>query len=178
MMSTAVTTQASADALFVRSLDQAASQHMGIAFRILGNTEDAHEVLQEAWLRAWRHRSQVRDDAAFDAWLRRIVVRECYRRLRWRKTRSWLTLGAIPERADPAPSPEHSTEHSRRRARLHAATSTLSPRQHLVFGLRFEQGWSVREIATATELEPDTVKTHLKRALAKVRKRMEATDGL
>lgn len=153
-------------------------RHMALATRMLGNTEDAREALQEAWIRAWRYRSTVRDDAARAAWLRRIVARECLRRLRWRKARQWMTFQAVvPEQTDPGPGPEQLTREARQRHAILQATQTLSPKQRLVWGLRMDEGWTVTEIAKATGLKRDTVRTHLARALRKVADRLENDHG-
>ncbi len=162
-----------ADLALVRALEHSASRHMAVAYRVLRHEQDARDVLQEAWLRAWRARHRLRDHDALEAWLRRIVVRECYRKLQWRRTRSWLSFGMVPERPDPAPHLDETLDLAARHRRFVAAAQDLSPRQALVFSLRFQQGWTVAEIAASADMRPDTVKTHLKRAVARVRARLE-----
>ena len=63
-------------------------------------------------------------------------------------------------------------------ARVCRAVDALSPRQRLVWGLRFDEGWSVAEIAAVTDLSVDTVKTHLGRALGTVQGRLEAQHAV
>jgi len=150
-------------------LEEQGGSHHALARRMLGDPEDAREAVQEAWIRAWNRRGSVRDPGALGGWVRTIVARECLRRLRWRAARQWLTLTAwLPDRADPAPAVDDALDRARAVAILRAAVDDLPPKQRLVWGLRFDEGWSVAEIAAATGTSPETVKTHLKRALQKV----------
>jgi RNA polymerase sigma-70 factor (ECF subfamily) len=167
------------DASFVQTLEGQAASHMALATRMLGNPEDARDALQDAWLRAWRGRGGLRSADAVHGWLRSIVVRECLRVLRWRSVRRAVTFGlADHDPADSAPGPERINAAAQEAARVRRAVATLSPRQRLVWGLRFDEGWTVAEIAAATELRPDTVRTHLGRALIAVHARLESSDGL
>lgn len=162
------------DDLVVEGMRASAAAHLALAGRMLGNAEDAREALQEAHFRAWRHRDRVRDRAAVQGWLRQIVVRESLRLLRRRAMRRWLPFGeAVPDMPCPAPIAEHTAADQQILAMARAAVERLPPRQRLVWGLRFDEGWSTREIATATELSPDTVKTHLTRALESVTRQLE-----
>jgi RNA polymerase sigma factor (sigma-70 family) len=80
-----------------------------------------------------------------------------------------LSLAAwLPDSVDPAPRADDALDRARAVASLRAVVDRLPPRQRLVWGLRFDEGWSVAEIAAATGIGPETVKTHLKRALQKV----------
>ncbi len=150
-------------------LEEQGGSHLALARRMLGDPEDAHEAVQEAWIRAWSRRGSVRDPGALGAWVRAIVARECLRRLRWRAARQWLSLAAwLPDSVDPALAADDALDRARAVASLRAVVDRLPPRQRLVWGLRFDEGWSVAEIAAATGIGPETVKTHLKRALQKV----------
>lgn len=140
-----------------------------LARRMLGDSE-AEDALQEAWIRAWTRRAALADPGAQRAWMRRIVVRECLRVLRWRAVRRWLPFGAeVPEL--PAPEgPDPDLRHIRR------VVEALSPQQRVVWGLRFDEGWTVPEIAASLALSPETVKTQLGRALQVVQARLEVTN--
>lgn len=161
------------EAAFLAALEASAPAAMALACRLLRDPEDAREVLQEAWLRAWRHRGELRDADAVRGWLRAIVVRECWRALRWRGLRRWLGFGGDPEAGlelpDPGPSPERANADAQLALRARAAVARLPARQRLVWTLRVEEGWTLPEIAAATDLSVETVKTHLARATAAVR---------
>lgn len=163
------------DAAFSAALRSAEPAHRALAGRMLGNAEDAHDALQEAWLRAWRHRGAVQAAAAVHGWLRQIVVRECLRVLRLRRLRSWLPFVDVHE---PSPGPEVALVHADTWRRARAVVERLPAQQRVAWGLRFDEGWSVPEIAAALDVSPETVKTHLSRALAHVQRRMGVQDGL
>ena len=97
-------------------------------------------------------------------WLRQIVVRECLRGLRWRQLRRWLPWEEA-DRADPAPLADQALADVQLQNSIKRAMDQLSPKQRLVVGLRFEEGWTIPEIAAAAEMSPETVKTHLSRAI-------------
>ena len=143
-----------------------------LAGRMMGSTSEADDVLQEAWLRAWRSQDKVRDPKALGGWLRQIVVRECLRGLRWRQLRRWLPWDEV-ERADVAPLADQSLADAQRQRSLQRAIDQLSPKQRLVVGLRFEEGWTIPEIAAAAEMSPETVKTHLSRAILALQAALE-----
>lgn len=139
-----------------------------LALHMVGTPEDAADALQEAWLRAWRQRGDVREIAAVRGWLRAIVARECLRVLRWRAVRRWLPFGdAVPE-VEVAQSSDLVDA-----ARVRALVARLPPQQRACFALRFDEGMTNVEIAEVLGMQPDTVKTHLSRALTTVQRRLE-----
>lgn len=159
---------ADADAAFADALAVDNAALSALARRLLGDAE-AEDALQEAWLRAWLHRDALRVGAARRGWLRRIVVHECLRQLRWRAVRRWLPFGdAVP---DVPADPTADTTVDLARARV--AVAALPARQRVVWGLRFDEGWTLPEIADALGVSPETVKTQLGRALLTVRARLE-----
>ena len=164
-----LTLAADPDAAFLAALGDAAPTLAGLARRMAG--DEADDVMQEALFRAWRQRTSLRDGLATGGWLRAIVVRECLRTLRRRALRRWLPFGDT-DRESPAPGPDVGLD----AARVRRAAETLSPQQRLVWGLRFDEGWTVPEIAESTGLSSETVRTHLGRALAAVQRRLEPTD--
>lgn len=165
--------QADAEAEFLAALAATRRPLYGLALRMMGSEAEAEDVLQEAWLRAWRARGGLQDRAALHGWMRRIVARECLRALRWRGLRRLLPWEEIPEPVDPAPGADRALLGAERSRQLQAAVALLSPKQRLCFGLRFDEGWSVPEIADACGMGAETVKTHLSRAVAAVQRAME-----
>lgn len=172
------------DAAFSAALASAEPAHRALAGRMLGNAEDAGDALQEAWLRAWRHRGSVQAAAALHGWLRQIVARECLRALRSRAVWSWSPFAGgqqdhgVEEPQEPAAGPELTAANAQIWRRARGFVNQLPPQQRLVWGLRFDEGWSVPEIAVATGLSTETVKTHLSRALSQVQRRMGVNHGL
>lgn len=162
-----------AEAEFVAALAAARRPLFGLALRMVGSEAEAEDVLQEAWLRAWRARGSLHDRAALRGWLRQIVARECLRALRWRGLRRMLPWEEIPEPADPGLSADRALLGAERSRQLRAAIELLPAKQRLCFGLRFDEGWTVPEIADACGMGAETVKTHLSRAVAAVQRAVE-----
>lgn len=146
-----------------------------LALRLLGNEADAADALQEAWVRAWSRRADWRGDGPPGAWLRAIVARECLRAMRWRSVRRWLPFG---EKLPDVEAPESGTEAGLDAERVRAVLTALPPQQRACFTLRFYEGWTVPEIAASLDLGDETVKTHLARALDRVRARLGGSRGL
>jgi RNA polymerase sigma-70 factor, ECF subfamily len=147
----------------------------GLALRLVGNDADARDALQDAWVRAWRNRDAWSGEGDVGAWVRTIVVRECMRSLRWRSVRRWLPFGeGVPEVAAPAAL---ATDHLDA-ARVRSLIATLPAQQRAVFTLRFDEGWTVPEIAGSLGIGTETVKTHLARALHRARTALGAHDDL
>lgn len=166
------------DEAFVAALQDAATAHLALAVRMLGTEEDARDALQEAWFRAWRARDAVREGAALHGWLRRIVARECLRLLRRRAMRAWLPFLAESEPPCWLPGPEVQVADREALVAVRRAVDQLPPKQRLCWGLRFDEGWAVAEIAAALEVSVDTVKTHLGRAMVTVQGRLEARHAV
>lgn len=163
------------DAELRAAMESESARQFSLCLRMMGNEADARDVLQDAWLRAWRNREAWRGEGPAPAWLRAILVRECLRSLRWRSVRRWLPFGAqVPDTASPAANPEAALDAER----VACLVAELPSQQRVAWGLRFSEGWSVPEIAAALELSPETVKTHLARALERVRAGLGVRDEL
>ena len=134
----------------------------------VGSRQDALDLLQETYVRAFRNLDRYRGDAPLAAWLRVIALRLS---IDWR--RSWRRrLGRtvrLPESL-PAPSaPEHDLEFDSERTALHRALIRLSEPQRAAFLLREWDGCSFREISQALGCKEATARVHHGRARAKMR---------
>jgi RNA polymerase sigma-70 factor (ECF subfamily) len=143
----------------------------------------AETVTQDCFLRAYKARDEFRGDCSIATWLTRIATNLVRDATRSRKFQFWkvarssaVEVGAM---ADRLRSPGVSVEKSMvaREELLHVwdAVDTLPAKQRSVFLLRFVEEMELSEIATALGLHVGTVKSHLHRALASVRKGMEKT---
>lgn len=149
-----------------------ATVHTTLAAGLLGDADAAHDAVQEAWIRAWRARGQVQERSLAAAWLRKIVVRECLRTLRWRSLRRWVGLEAAGLAAVDLPVLDVLVD-AERVARVRAALAGLPAQQRVAWTLRVEEGWPLADIAAALEVSPETVKTHLARATARLRSQLD-----
>lgn len=157
-----------------------------IAWSILRDREAARDCSQEAFLRLHESAASFAGQARFSTWFYRIVVNCCLDHRR--RGRGWLRLfgrpGREPEAGDerddpverlagPAADPAELMDAERRQARLWAAVAALSPQQRAAVTLSCREGLPTREVAEALGLSEATVRVHLHRALATLRRRLE-----
>ena len=149
--------------------------------RLLPPGEDVEAAVQETLLRALKNLGRFTGQGSFGGWLAAIAVNLCRDRLRRRRLVPFLPLEARHEdQADPlavVPSSEPSAERvaMARQAvqRLRREVSRLPRRQQEVFALRFFVGLDLEGIASALGVDVGTVKTHLHRAVHRVRGAVE-----
>jgi RNA polymerase sigma factor (sigma-70 family) len=158
----------------LESYDQLVREHQGIAFRtayvITGSAADAEEVVQDAFVKAYRARGRFRSGAPFRPWLLAIVANEARNRRRATGRRARLSLQLAEERPSggAAPSPEVALLAREERAELLAAVDRLGEEQRAAVACRYFLGLSEAETAAVLGCRPGTVKSRLSRALARL----------
>lgn len=144
-----------------------------LALRTLGNADDAADMAQEAFVRAWQALPTFRQDAQFRTWLYRIVLNLCINRIpRLRRELNELGQDEIsnaPEQTDLAPNPLTYLEHQEQRIFIHREIDRLPEQYRLLVSLRYQHELSYEEIAAMLSLPIGTVKTGLFRAKARLR---------
>ncbi len=140
------------------------------AFWLLRDGEEARDILQEAMVRLWRHRSDV-PDAAARAWLLRTTHRLCLDRLRRRAARPEFPEAPSPDppSVDPAPDPERNAASASLGLVLERALARLSSRDRAIVLLRDAEGLPYEEIAETLGLPLGTVKAALHRSRERLR---------
>jgi RNA polymerase sigma-70 factor, ECF subfamily len=141
----------------------------------------AETVTQDCFLKAHRARGEFRGDCSVATWLTRIATNLIRDLTRSRKFQFWKTAsstaveaGAMADRLrSPGLSPESSLLVRQELVKVWDTVATLPGKQRSVFLLRFVEEMELPEIAAAMGLHVGTVKSHLHRALAAVRKAME-----
>ena len=140
------------------------------ARRMTGNGEDAADVLQETFLRAFKSFSKLPQEANHRAWLYRIASHQALNLARANKVRQALPLEAaarVPEREGDL----ESLVETRRLARqLSATLGALSSRQRIALLQRKYEGLSYREIAETLDCSEQTARAHVYQAMVKVRR--------
>lgn len=149
-----------------------------LAVRVLKNEEEALDLSQETFVRAWTALPNFRGQSQFRTWLYRIVTNLCYNRLP-NLRRSLNELGDdmiedIPETDVAFDNPAHGLESRELRLYLHRAIDQLDQNYRLLISLRYQNELSYEEIATMLNLPLGTVKTGLFRAKEQLRRAMEA----
>ncbi len=154
-----------------------------LAYRMTGNEHDAEDVVQEAFLRAYRRLHQYDQRARFSSWLHRIAANCAYDQLRARGRRDedpWpegpdATAADFPA-ADPAP--DRLVMSAEVKQRVTVAMSRMSAQEKAAFVLRHFEGMSIAEIGEALDLEASAAKQSVLRAVRKVRQVLAAAMGV
>lgn len=155
------------EALFRDFVREHRQRAIGLAYQLTGGDRAAAEdVAQEAFLRAYRGLSGFRAEAKLSTWFYRILVRQAHSYRRWRRVRgSWTELTeALVPRAEPEPVADRGLQQ-----RLQDALDGLPRGQREAFVLIHVQGFTVVETAELLGKAVGTVKSHLHRALARLR---------
>jgi RNA polymerase sigma-70 factor, ECF subfamily len=161
------------------ALDRLVEAHTPRLYRIVrrlaSDPGEAEAIVQEAWLRAWRALGSCDPDRPLLPWLARIAVNVARDQARRKRPLDFSDLGGDPEaRPDPEPLPEQVVEQQSVIEALEWAVTLLRPEQRAVVALRYDGGLSYQEIAGVLGLEVNTVRTHLHRAKAALRRALEA----
>ena len=149
----------------------------GAAFRFLGSEEEARDVAQEAFLKAYRALDGFKREARFSSWLYQIATNLCRDRLRRRKARATVSLEALEE-TGPVMEETRPGAHERLLERdlaraVRRAIHALPEEQREVVILKEYQELTFLEIAQALDVPVSTVKTRLYRGLGQLRLRLE-----
>jgi RNA polymerase sigma-70 factor (ECF subfamily) len=145
-----------------------------LAFRMTGNEQDAEDVVQESFLRAYRQLGRFESRANFGTWLYRIVA-NCSvdlmrsKQARHDQTRSESLDEAIEMPATHLPGPERLAQSAEIQQRVQAALGDLSPLERAAFTLRHYEGRSIDEISSALGLGTSAAKHSVFRAVKKLR---------
>ena len=152
-----------------------------IAQHVTHNREDAQDAVQEAFLKAFQHLAQFREDSKFSTWLIRITVNQSLMKLRKQRSVREVSLDGdfqtdgdiLPiEVADWAPNPEERYRTAELRDILAKMLANLQPILRTVFVLRDIEGLSIVETAEVLDLTHTAVKARLWRARLQLRERL------
>jgi RNA polymerase sigma-70 factor (ECF subfamily) len=149
-----------------------------IAVRIVGNDEDAEDVAQEAFVRAYRALPRFRGDSKFSSWLYRIATNRALTHLKKRRRRAvtvdiaagpHIEAGAIDDGRRAETSPELAVRDAEFRRAVRAAVLELPEQYRVVVTLFYLEERSYKEVAATLGIPMGTLKTHLHRARALLR---------
>jgi RNA polymerase sigma-70 factor, ECF subfamily len=152
-----------------------------IANHITHNAEDAEDVVQDAFLKAYQNLKNFQEQSKFYTWLVRIAVNEALMKLRRRRSDKTVSIDqdieteedTIPrEIADWSPNPEQQYKQEELKEILSKTIQGLPPSFRTVFVLRDVEGLSTEETAEALDLSVPAVKSRLLRARLQLRERL------
>ncbi|HEX5723819.1 MAG TPA: sigma-70 family RNA polymerase sigma factor, partial [Longimicrobiaceae bacterium] len=152
------------DTLVTRYLRRAFS----VAYRLMGQREDAEDLVQDAFLAVLQRIDTFERGRSFAPWFFRVLVN---RGLNARKARSLRRVDEVPESAASAtPAPDRQAEQSELRERLGVAMRALPERQRVIVQLFELEGFASPEIAGILEISEGTVRWHLHEARKTLRR--------
>ncbi len=142
----------------------------GIALHVLGEPGEAAEAAQDAFFRAYRCLSQLRDSARFSAWLCRIALNLARRRLARRRSAPVVTsLEEVGEVGDPGPSGGEAAERSEVVDIIRQLMQKLPDEQRLTFTLFYVDGYTHKELSEMLTVPVGTVKSRLSSARSRLK---------
>jgi RNA polymerase sigma-70 factor (ECF subfamily) len=145
---------------------------MALALQLLKNKEDAEDIYQEVFIKAWKNLSSFEFKSDFYTWLYRITANTCFS-YRSGRQRHHLENIALEEGYHDAFS-EAEPERSEQQQHIIDAVDMLPQKQKTVFVMRYYQGHKINDIAILLGCATGTVKRYLHRATLKLRKDLAA----
>lgn len=164
---------------FSQLYDYSSTLLFTLAVRMLGNREEAAELLQDVYLEVWRKVSRYDVGRGTPiAWLITLTKSRAIDRLRARASRGYratnsLEGGMATQVADPAPSPLETQADQELRTAIGAAVAGLPQSQQQAIELAYYEGLSHTEIATRLNQPLGTVKTRIKLGMSKLRESLQ-----
>ena len=152
---------------FTQLVRAAAPRLNGVANLILRDPDRAKDAVQEAFIAAWKDMRALRDPDAWDAWLRRLTVRTCYRLAKKDRRRTEVEVGVIPT-ADAVRVPDASADVADREWVV-SELGQLDIDQRSVIALHYYLDLPMREVAEILDIPFGTAASRLHRGLENLR---------
>jgi len=172
---------------FRRLVERHSRDVFRLAYRMTRNERDAEDVVQEAFLRAYRNLDRFEQRSNFGSWVYRIAANCAYDSLRARDRRQENALretsddtsdGPALELPSEAPTPDRLVFGGEVRRRVGLAMRRMSALEKSAFTLRHFEGLSIEEIGRALDLDASAAKQSVFRAVRKVREALGRDPGL
>jgi len=150
---------------------------IGLAWRLVGNREEAEDLAQEAFFRLHRSLPEFRGESLVSTWLYRTTTRLAIDHLRRERIRRKLFFfrkdndapDPVELACDYGSNPSRELQSQEAMRSLRKSLSKLSSRQQVIFTLRHYEGLALKEIAEHLGIKTGTVKAHLHRAVTQLR---------
>lgn len=146
-----------------------------LACALVDDRDEAADVTQETYVRAWSRRGELRDPAAVVGWLSRIARNVAHDRRRswWQRIRAPLGDPDAMHVGDDPPGADEQLVSAQEASAVRRAMRLLPEKQRVVLGLREVEGMSYEQIAEVLDVPVGTVESRLHRARAALAKRLE-----
>lgn len=139
------------------------------AYGLTGDSQAAEEILQDTFIRAYKHRGSLRTDISPVPWLHRVALNLCYSRLGRRRLDVEPIGETTTELRDAAPEPPEHAEREELRQSIRTGVAALPPKHQSVVVLYYLHGMSLQETSDALGIALGTVKSRLHYALHALR---------
>lgn len=158
-----------------------------IAYRMIGNYDDANELAQEVFLKAFRSIKKFKGDSLFSTWIYKITANVCLDELRKRKKKVVISLdqdielneGEVKRQIpDDAPTPDLEVESNEIKSAVNESIQQLPEDYKSVIILRDIQGFSYTEISKIVNCPEGTVKSRINRARQALKKILQGKKEL
>lgn len=161
------------EAAFEELIRQYEKKVYTLCFRMCGNSEDAEEAAQDAFLALWRGIDRFRQESSLSTWIYRLATNACIDTLRRRKKQSGsVSLDdeeLFVDAVDTSPQPQETVERREAQKLLQEGLSALPEEYRRVLILREIEGLSYTEIAESASIELGTVKSRISRGRSLLR---------
>jgi RNA polymerase sigma-70 factor (ECF subfamily) len=150
-----------------------------LAYRMTVNEQDAEDVVQETFLRAYRQLKRFESRSNFGTWLYRIAVNCSLDLIRKRRRHDDHSSDPLPQEEvmlqlkDEAPTPDRVVLGAEIKKRVDSVLATLGPKERAAFSLRHFEGMSIEEIGLVLGLRPGAIKNNIFRAVQKLRRELQ-----
>ncbi|MBA2703030.1 MAG: sigma-70 family RNA polymerase sigma factor [Blastocatellia bacterium] len=174
-------------AAFEELVAERSGEIYGLLFRLTENSEEARDLTQETFLRAFQNIDRFRGEADVRTWIYRIAINQARNRFRWwRRRRRDATVSLDQKQgesgqtisgtlAEPSQNPEQQTLARERELALRSALQRLGQAYRETVILRDIEGFTYEEIAETLEINVGTVKSRLARGRHELRKKLEGS---
>ena len=155
-----------------------------VCYRMLGNRQEAEDISQEAFMRAYIHLDRFQMNRKFSTWIYRIATNLCIDRIRKKKPDYYLDaeisgsdgLTMYSQVAASTPLPEDEAEKNEIQNRIYKEIRNLSEKYRAVIVLKYMEELSLQEISEILELPLGTVKTRIHRGREALRKQLKQAE--
>ncbi|HHV28550.1 RNA polymerase sigma factor [Acetivibrio mesophilus] len=172
---------------FEKLIEGCQKKVFNIAFRMLGNFDDASELSQEVFLKAYKSIKNFKGDSLFNTWIYKVTTNACLDEIRKRKNKKVVSLDEDIEIGgnemkrqikDDSPGPELTAEDNELKRAVKDSINMLSEEYRTVIVLRDIQGFSYEEISGIIKCPEGTVKSRINRARQALKKILQQKKEL
>jgi RNA polymerase sigma-70 factor (ECF subfamily) len=165
-------------AAFERIMLETERKVVAVAWRMLGDREDARDAAQEVFLRVYKYLDRYKPEQDFNGWLYRITINVCHDAARKRgarvdnsqfATRPGMDERAAPEAASVETNAEENAIRAQQRVLLMSALETLPEKERAALVLRDLEGLTTEEVARVLRSRPVTIRSQISSARAKLK---------